>query len=350
MDNQEQDATPPQWASALFTRIDYLDNVIKGMQSNPIEVATASTTMDNKEPTSTEMQPTSKPTKHLGPLATYDGNREELESWISQAKAKLEVDYGGCSEATRFFMVHNQLRGEASRQLQPWVQAITNTQHMTAQGLIDQLRLSFGDPHSREKAQRKLHKLKQTNRPFMEYFTEYRKLVLEAGGSNWPDEIKKSYLEAGLSLELQRCMIGKSTSCESFEDYCNELKQASDQLEAFNLRNKGRNIWQNNTKPFKAPQGAKEDAMDWEPTTRSQQSQGRHAKWVSKETLHYRKNAGLCLRCGNAGHRAANCPLLPPQRPVTLQANVNAVKAATEDLSGMKELHHQEEREESENE
>ena len=81
-------------------------------------------------------------------------------------------------------MIHNQLRGEASRQLQPWVQAITGTPHMTAQELIGQLRLSFGDPHVKEKARRKLHKLRQTNRPFMEYFTEYRRLVLKAGGSN----------------------------------------------------------------------------------------------------------------------------------------------------------------------
>ncbi|KAF4306366.1 hypothetical protein GTA08_BOTSDO05782 [Botryosphaeria dothidea] len=50
--------------------------------------------------------------------------------------------------------------------------------------LLDQLRLSFGDPHVQEKAQRKLHKLRQTNKPFMEYFTEFRKLVLEAGGTN----------------------------------------------------------------------------------------------------------------------------------------------------------------------
>lgn len=68
--------------------------------------------------------------------------------------------------------------------------------------MVAQLRLSFGDPHLKEKAQRKLHQLYQTNKPFVEYFTEYRKLLLEAGGTNWPDEIKKSYLEAGLSREL----------------------------------------------------------------------------------------------------------------------------------------------------
>ena len=172
----------------------------------------------------------------------------------------------------------------------------------------------------------------------MEYFTEYRKLVLEAGGSNWPDEIKKSYLEAGLSLELQRCMIGRNVSNKSFESYCSELKQASDQLEAFNLRNKHRSTWQskNNVLPNQGtPRAVKEDAMDWEPTTRSQQSQGRRAKWVDKETLDYRRSLGFCLRCGNAGHRVLNCPLLPPQKPMSLKANVNVTKAAAEDLDGL---------------
>ena len=71
----------------------------------------------------------------------------------------------------------------------------------------------------------------------MEYFTEYRKLLLEAGGSSWPDEIKKSFLKNRLSMDLQRHMISKSTGNESFEELCNELKQTSDRLEAFNLRN-----------------------------------------------------------------------------------------------------------------
>lgn len=74
----------------------------------------------------------------------------------------------------------------------------------------------------------------------MEHFTEFRKLVLEAGGTHWPDEILKAYLEAGLSQELQRSMIGLGSTSQSFEDYYTELKRVSDQLEAFNLRNNGK--------------------------------------------------------------------------------------------------------------
>ena len=65
-----------------------------------------------------------------------------------------------------------------------------------------------------EKAQQQLQKLKQGNKGFMEYYTEFCKLILEAGGNEWPEQIKKAYLEAGLNVELQRIMLGREITCE----------------------------------------------------------------------------------------------------------------------------------------
>ena len=75
--------------------------------------------------------------------------------------------------------------------------------------------------------------------------------------------------------------------------------------------------------------------MDWEPTalrTNRNQVQGRRAKWVAKDVLDYRRSSGLCLRCGNTGHRIANCILLPLEKPRTHQAKFSAAYAAAEDL------------------
>ena len=71
-----------------------------------------------------------------------------------------------------------------------------------AEKIFDQLELSFGDPHKKEKAVRKLHHLRQGNQPFIEYFMEYQHLIMEAGGVNWPEDIKKLYLRVGISKEL----------------------------------------------------------------------------------------------------------------------------------------------------
>src|SRR6266480_8083413 len=185
-----------------------------------------------------EKEKEKEPTKQLGPLPEYDGDREELEQWLSQARHKLETDYAGCSEKVKYLAIHNKLRGDAATQLIPWFKAVAGTKDETAENIFGQLELSFGDPHKKEKAARKLHHLRQGNRPFMEYFVEYRRLIMEAGGTNWPSDVKKSYLRAGLSRELQEFMIGREDTNQAFEDFCNELKRISDQAEAFQQRNR----------------------------------------------------------------------------------------------------------------
>ena len=122
MDNVQAEAIP-LWAATIIEQVNQLSNTVKGIQDRE-ENATSSTpplstNTDASRESTTGPLLLGKPTKHLGPLATYDGDREGLEPWISQAEAKLQVDYRECSEATRFFMIHNQLRGEASYQLQP---------------------------------------------------------------------------------------------------------------------------------------------------------------------------------------------------------------------------------------
>ena len=166
----------------------------------------------------------------------------------------------------------------------------------------------------------------------MEYFTEFRKLVLEAGGTHWPDEILKAYLEAGLSQELQRSMIGLGSTSQSFKDYCTELKRVSDQLEAFNLRNSGKRTqqgwWRGQNKVGSAgstsrqpgskqpkPTTPQHDDMDWEPTGPAKAAQGRRVKWVNDQEMQKRKEEYRCLRCGDSTHLIAQCPWLPPRRP-----------------------------------
>ena len=101
-----------------------------------------------------------EPTRFLDRLAEYNGDRDELEPWIAQAQAKLSVDYKNCTETTKFFALHNRLRGKAARQLQAWVTLATQSGEATADNLYYQLRLSFGDPHIKEKAIRKLRQLR----------------------------------------------------------------------------------------------------------------------------------------------------------------------------------------------
>lgn len=73
------------------------------------------------------------------------------------------------------------------------------------------------------------------------------------------------------------------------------------------------------------------EAMDWEPTrvlkinNTQPEQEGRRAKWVSQETIAYRKQKSLCLRCGRPGHIIRQCKFLPAQRPFNvMKADVGA--------------------------
>lgn len=89
--------------------------------------------------------------------------------------------------------------------------------------LLHQLWLSFGEPHVEESAQQKLHKLIQASLIFMDCFIKYRKLVLAAEVTGWPEEVKTFYLETGMSGQLQLRLFGKGIDSQSFQKYCDEL-------------------------------------------------------------------------------------------------------------------------------
>ena len=43
------------------------------------------------------------------------------------------------------------------------------------------------------------------------------------------------------------------------------------------------------------------------------------ATWVSKDTLAYRKEKGLCMSCGHKRHISTQSNYLPPEKPTRVQ-------------------------------
>jgi hypothetical protein len=286
---------------------------------------------------------TFKPTKILGELPEYHGERDKLEPWIGQATAKINTDYMGCSDAVKFEVVANRLRNKALLQMSAWLAAERKGGTQSFKKLIKQLRTVFGDPHRKERALRDLAALRQTNKSFTEYFVRFQTLLAEAGGNQWDDMIKKSYLERGISVELSSRMIGCTSLSQSFEEFVSKLQLVSDQLEAHNARAQASN-WHRTlpvTPATITPVAASApalDVMEWEPTSSARPAtarpttvkSGARAKWVAKEELDRRRSAGLCLRCGASGHRIKECPYQPARRPEAKAAASVKVRMAQE--------------------
>ena len=308
-----------------------------------------------KEDRALKVRNDNKPGKALPALLEYYGDADKLESWLQQAKAKVEVDYYGCTDFVSFWALNGALRGKALRRMEAWVREQGTPEHASAQAFLDRVEFIFKDPHAKERAQRKLEALRQGTKPFLEVFTEWQSLLLESGGSSWPDDAKKLSLDRILSDELVRTMI-TVPSQPDFENYCSILKETDDRLRAYKTRSGTRNnpipatptksSWRKVTDVTslitdgkdsykgKATRRASTESMEWEPTSvKALATSTKRAKRVSQGELDDRRKTGRCLRCGSSGpssgpqgHLIRDCPYLPPRPHV----NTNTVRKGKE--------------------
>ena len=308
-----------------------------------------------KEDRALKVRNDTKPGKALPALLEYYGDADKLESWLQQARAKVEVDYYGCTEFVAFWALNGSLRGKALRRMEAWVREQGTPERASAQGFLNRVEFIFKDPQAKERAQRKLEALRQGTKPFLEVFTEWQSLLLESGGSNWPDDAKKLSLDRILSDELIRAMITVPTQ-PNFESHCSILKETDDRLRAYKARSGKRNNlipttptqsgWKKvsdvtlsvtdgkDSYRGKTIRRASAESMEWEPTSvKALATSTKRAKRVSQGEMEDRRKTGRCLRCGSSGpssgpqgHLIRDCPYLPP-RP---QVNTNTVRKGKE--------------------
>lgn len=293
-----------------------------------------------------------KPGKALPSLLEYYGEADKLEAWLQQAKAKMEVDYYGCTEYVKFWALNGSLRGKALRRMEAWVREQGTAELANSYNFFNRIELVFKDPQAKERAQRKLESLRQGAKPFLEVFTEWQSLLMESGGGSWPDDAKKISLDRILSDKLVQAMI-TVPSQPNFESYCSILKETDDRLRAYKNRTtkpkdqttqatpqpNWKHLTDTTQTGYKNSSGPKVtrkpsiESMDWEPTPAKVATMNiKYAKWVSQEELDNRRQTGRCIRCGATGHMVRECPYGPPRRPV----KANSVRKETTKVKEVK--------------
>lgn len=235
-------------------------------------------------------------------LALYAQFRGLLE-------AKLRIDgksIGGTEEQVWYGF--GRLTGTAAKRVYPWITFAQQTNQLTVQKLFEQMDIAFLDPRTKAKAIAKLNKTKQGTVPFLEYLTEFDRLLLEAQGWGWDSEIKKGYLKTALSTKLLTGLIGTEEK-DSYEEFCAQLRRISDQQEEVREKLTWRTGYKTREiSPRMTPAPVASDQMDWERTTT--QIAATHAeepRWASPEEIERRRRERLCLRCGKSGHMVRDC-------------------------------------------
>lgn len=339
MEGTESDI--PAWASSLFSMVQQqlngFEQRLANQQSstNPAIPAMTPSTSQTTEATIPVggIEPTEIRRKDRLPnVPEYEGRRSDFRAWRDQVNAKINIDLARENPTIQAWYIHSRLRGRALQQITPWVNTAVQQGALTPDGLLYQLQIAYDDPESAERAARKLNTLRQGTKSFNLFLAEFERTLLDAGGIDWSDQVKKTFLNNSLSSELQTAIIATPVPA-SYRDYCSLLQMVSYNLE--NLQNRKQ------FRPNKATQARPvDDTMEWEPTTVAVSAAipitgAKRAKWVSQETLTYRQNNNLCLRCGRQGHRIKDCIVLPPIRPTREQTAAvdGPARKVVEDLS-----------------
>lgn len=347
MMGEPQSQSPPRW----FVR--YMEEAShKAEEAGELErLRTQSAKALADEERSRLIRNNTKPGKALPPLLEYHGESERLEAWLQQARAKLEVDFYGCTEFVKFWALNGSLRGKALRRMEVWVREQGTPYLANADSFLQRLDFLFRDPQAKERAQRKLEVLRQGSRSFLEVFTEWQSLLMESGGGCWPDDAKKISLDRILNDDLSRAMITVPSQTD-FELYCSALKELDEKLRAYKSRIGASRRSEYNRPGIEQPtrthyrppipftdatqvetvQKPAVDPMDWQPTPATIMStRTQRAKWVTQGELDERRRSGYCFRCGASTHRVRNCPYQPARRPASTNTVRNERKPELEE-------------------
>lgn len=305
-------------------QIVYLQNLITNLQNQTKALASAP-----QSSSTTTIQDASLKEK-LPPLEKFKGNRQMWDEWHLGAIHKLTKDGPAIGDGyDKFMFIYAALDGEAVKMVSTTAKILSETKTGDGLSFLAYLNSVFGDPNKKARAQQQLYNLKQKERePFAAFLPKFETILATAGWASYADDQKISLLKNALSKEIRATLIGR-TLPEKWSEFISLILTISSEIVALNQQFLSPVAYQ----PKQKHQQPGFSSMDWEPVkslvagTRQRESV-KHASWVKKETLEFRKKKGLCVRCGNKGHIAPNCQFLPPLRPNT---HVNTSRTSVEE-------------------
>jgi len=262
----------------------------------------------------------------LAKLAEYHGDPAEYEYWRAILVAKVRVDghrMGGPVGIVAAIMM--ACKGKAATLAGPFLQqeiAVPNPSFENTLAYLDRL---FKDRELQRRAHDQWTRLRQGKTPFPVYYADFERLLLQAGGSSWQEEIKTQGLRAGVSPELMRAMVGRELP-DTLYALATVYHRAWEDLERIRAPS---TIYHNHFAPvtpdnyhqpmdvdvpgsFAVRPGRSRDRP---PIAGDDELKGKRARWISKEEFDRRRRANACTRCGRLQCASYHCPLLPAIRP-----------------------------------
>lgn len=266
----------------------------------------------------------------------FDGTRRKFNSFEAQMLHKLKRDtiFVG-NAADKFYAIFENLEGDARKLAEPYYTTGGPNGAQNPDKFMEYLASHYKDQNTKKRAAQELLDVKQGPRQrFSPFFSEWERVLAEAGGTLWPDEAKLTILEGAINLRLQGALV----SVEMPTDYHKWIKEAlsvSGRIEGYHQRRNGlfpAHSQGSQNQPSKPPKKDKDGDTPMTGVNAAGAVPKRRAPWLSEAELARRKSAGLCFRCGDKDcFRAKKCGLLPAVKPDNQRQNSVRAVTVTED-------------------
>lgn len=254
-------------------------------------------------------------------LEKFNGDRSLWDEWYLGAAHKLKADGEVIGDDfNKFMYIYSRLEGDAAKMVSSTVKRLSENGSGRGLEFLNYLNSIFGDPNKKAKAQRELYNLRQKEKePFALFLTKFETVLADAGWTTYEDDQKISLLKNALSKEMQQALVGRKLG-PGWNQAIGKLQVISSDITSIYQQYHSQPYFQ--PKPQKPYQNSIQfpTSREWGSTKKaSSQMVQKKATWVSKDTLSYRKEKGLCMRCGHKGHISPQCNYLPPEKPTRVQ-------------------------------
>jgi hypothetical protein len=237
----------------------------------------------------------------------FYGDRSKTRAFLLQITQKLKVNCDRYeSNQARAAYVFSRLGGKAVTTMEPFM---TNGHIRCAETLIRLLSTTYDDANRENTALAALQRLRQTNKSFPTFYSEFLAHVSVLG---WNESAKVATLRAAISSELQQALVGRDIpqTMNEFATLCLRIEEDLQMVRSFPrpvITRPGmpqqRRVLANNSPTSFRSQSAP-DPMDLDAAIQS------YAPANSEKRQRYR-NEKLCFGCGKPGHIQRFCPTMP---------------------------------------
>jgi hypothetical protein len=298
-------------------------DVVQGLQAQIQDLQSATTTpgietpADQNAPTNNAPMnnaPTNPPRTERSPKfpdpLIYGGKREDLRPFISGLRDKLEANADWFdTEKKQVAYSMTRLKDDAARVMNSFYRNGTFT---TVGAFVALLEQSYDDASREHTCTTKLENLRQKNREFTSFFSEFLGLV---GELDWNESARIAALRRSISDEIRAQLIGKELpkTLNLFATMCQRIDEdlrfnvAAKSLKSNTSRTYANRTNSNRTNTPRPAQNSPTttDPMDIDATrTRSYAP-------VGSDERKDRLTKGACFGCGLKGHLHKDCPTNP---------------------------------------